>query len=718
MAIFSICGTLLFLGLGYILIREWYLVYTAKSQNKLVKRLITRSMWALSVIFLLIILVLSCVTYEPKLDTYDNRLDHFSKYELYVQEGFLVLDSLRNDSVNLSLHLHLAQNYGDYAKYLERIYSLDLKHIRENRLSVGMEDFYRDMMQSPNDSTRMLGRSLLATHYFNRREWQRAENVASYVESSSYLSAFVKGAAYSRSTDYDTFQSADSLLIAASLDSTLAQLCIPVMATYYYRSEQKEKLAALVKEHDFREYSPYYSKRIVYMRSLDPVRYFGTIASFKATSAHWIGVVLAFIALIFWLGVLHLFDKTKRSRIVPTILVFIVSTLCLFLVYPMSDFLWDVIHFYPSEQNFTGFMYITISVGMVEELVKILPILFLLRWTTLLRRPIDYLFYASVSALGFAFIENIGYLDQASLNNFLGRSLLAFPGHMCLTCTVAYGLMLSRFRRIGKKWATLLVFYLIAAAMHGFYDFWLMQDSLREYRWISYVFVLVLIQFWVIYWNNAKSMERQVRGNYDVVNTKIRAITLLGIAVFFALTLITQVFTLGASQGMEDFSRSAVRFGFYWLFITLAISRFRPERGYLKPVGLTWHFMVPLTKKLRSAAGTRLKIRSSRKMRFIEGFESVRSHLPNAGVLSERIVVENSLDSFILTLDKPFSIDGYRKESVLVMPKSLQDRIDQDGTIISHIMLIPEQLDLERPWLVVSDFGFAGWVISSPERSD
>ena len=48
--------------------------------------------------------------------------------------------------------------------------------------------------------------------------------------------------------------------------------------------------------------------------------------------------------------------------------------------------------------------------GLSEEIIKIIPVLIILKTTKFINEPIDYIIYSSISALGFAFIENIQYI--------------------------------------------------------------------------------------------------------------------------------------------------------------------------------------------------------------------------------------------------------------------------------------------------------------------
>lgn len=108
----------------------------------------------------------------------------------------------------------------------------------------------------------------------------------------------------------------------------------------------------------------------------------------------------------------------------------------------------------------------------VEEACKI-AVVYWIVW----RRPefderMDGIVYAARAGLGFALVENVGYLlGQESLQGQLyvwaARALLAVPGHAMWTGMIGY--MAAR-RRFDGKGLGLIGGYLLAVAFHGAYD--------------------------------------------------------------------------------------------------------------------------------------------------------------------------------------------------------------------------------------------------------
>ena len=107
-----------------------------------------------------------------------------------------------------------------------------------------------------------------------------------------------------------------------------------------------------------------------------------------------------------WYTYLRWIDVFEPERKRYLILTFILSCITIWGVFPISEALQGL-GFSLDGTPLNDFMYSTIVIGMVEEFVKVLPVLLLLRFSNQIDEPIDYIVYGGMSALGFAFIENI-----------------------------------------------------------------------------------------------------------------------------------------------------------------------------------------------------------------------------------------------------------------------------------------------------------------------
>ena len=212
---------------------------------------------------------------------------------------------------------------------------------------------------------------------------------------------------------------------------------------------------------------------------------------------HWgIALLSALFFPIFLLVFLHKIDVFEREKFknlfTVFLLSFITSFICCFLWVPIREQLLGGLN--------EGFISNLLGAGLPEEIIKILPVIIILKRTKYINEPIDYLIYASSSALGFAFIENIDYIydfKESSPNIIACRSLL--PTFMHMTCTSIFAFGIFFFQETGKI-KYLIGFYLFASFNHALYN-----------AYLSYI----LIFFSIIYYSRLMRSLLNISPFYD-----------------------------------------------------------------------------------------------------------------------------------------------------------------------------------------------------------
>jgi RsiW-degrading membrane proteinase PrsW (M82 family) len=109
-----------------------------------------------------------------------------------------------------------------------------------------------------------------------------------------------------------------------------------------------------------------------------------------------------------------------------------------------------------------------ITVGAVEEGVKLAAVFFFARRRSEFDEPVDGIVYGTAAALGFAAIENMKYfaLGRLSPSVIVMRTLTSAPAHLFFGAIWGYALgmrLVSRRRRLP-------LFFAIAALLHGSFD--------------------------------------------------------------------------------------------------------------------------------------------------------------------------------------------------------------------------------------------------------
>ena len=165
-------------------------------------------------------------------------------------------------------------------------------------------------------------------------------------------------------------------------------------------------------------------------------------------------------------------------------------------------------------------LYCVFGIGVIEEFVKFVPFLIILKFTKIINEPIDYIMYASLSALGFAFVENFNYFDDGSINIIHSRALTASIAHMVFSSLVVYGLILAKFRYKKNTFLLGLLFFFIAAFAHGFYDFWLLNEYVAGFSIFTFLCLLTGILVYASLTNNALNHSLTSSDNINLNTSK------------------------------------------------------------------------------------------------------------------------------------------------------------------------------------------------------
>ncbi len=117
-----------------------------------------------------------------------------------------------------------------------------------------------------------------------------------------------------------------------------------------------------------------------------------------------------------------------------------------------------------------------VRVALVEEVCKLLPVLWFLLRVKEFDEPMDGILYAAAAALGFATVENALYGFQLGNGLVLPRAFTSALAHLGFSGLVGYHLGLARFRGRGRVWLVLRAL-LAVVVMHGFYDLLLARGA-------------------------------------------------------------------------------------------------------------------------------------------------------------------------------------------------------------------------------------------------
>lgn len=147
-------------------------------------------------------------------------------------------------------------------------------------------------------------------------------------------------------------------------------------------------------------------------------------------------------------------------------------------------------------------------VGLSEEASKYLAILMVPYRRRSFDDPFDGIVYAIMVGMGFATLENIGYVMQHGLGTGIMRMFLSVPAHATFAVLMGYHIGLAKFDPVNrKKYMFLAVFWPVL--FHGTFDFFLFVGN----TWLH--FAGAVISFIVAVRLSLKLIRRKQRISKD-----------------------------------------------------------------------------------------------------------------------------------------------------------------------------------------------------------
>ncbi|WP_051052754.1 PrsW family intramembrane metalloprotease [Fulvivirga imtechensis] len=245
-------------------------------------------------------------------------------------------------------------------------------------------------------------------------------------------------------------------------------------------------------------------------------------------------------------------------------------------------------------QIINDLIYCIFAIGGLEETVKIIPFLLLLKFTRAIDEPYDYILYPSISALGFAFVENIYYIDSSSLYNIGGRALYSTVAHMAFSSIIGYGMLLGKYRNMDTRQVkAFFVFFGLAMLAHGFYDFWIINYFVSSLSFLTTLFFLITIHIWFILKNNAINISTFYDPKVMLDNDRLKWYLVISLSSILMLGYVIVSIVHGLSSGNEYLTKAWLAYGYLVLYLTLSFSRYRIIKGHIGKLTVPMDFFIP-----------------------------------------------------------------------------------------------------------------------------
>jgi RsiW-degrading membrane proteinase PrsW (M82 family) len=436
-------------------------------------------------------------------------------------------------------------------------------------------NFYHDKIQADDPIYRDVAFIGLAYCDFQLKKYDEALAELNNIYDTKFpYQNYIKGCIY--------LEKLDTLKAIASLKSELAirknsEGAAIVLAEVYKAQLAYKELYEMIEIYHVDKYLPRSFVRKIYIVNNDVAEYilieFSIIYSYISITIF----ISALLITLVWIYYLYKVDMYEKEKISYILIIFLYGCLFSFFAFPLYDICKLYLNFDLNGQPLNDLLYSVFGIGAIEELVKIIPLFIILWFTKEINEPFDYILYACVSALGFAFVENLMYLNHESMYIIQGRTFHAAIGHMCDSAIFAYGMVLARYRYNNfNPLIAFLLSYLVACVSHGLYDFFLFHDSALLFNILFYFEISLFTVIVNNCLNNSAFFSYENKPHHHKLEL-ILSVSLVGI-LLFQYTI--NAFQYGTESANGSFFSSFLHGGLIIPFFVYKLSRLDMIKGY------------------------------------------------------------------------------------------------------------------------------------------
>ena len=204
------------------------------------------------------------------------------------------------------------------------------------------------------------------------------------------------------------------------------------------------------------------------------------------------------LAIIFYFYSKDTYDREPLKNLVISFLLGMVSTIPAFIIQTLSQS--ELLLFFQTKSIPYYALFAFVVVGLGEEFSKFIMLRYYSYRRKAFNEPLDGIIYSVMVSMGFATLENIGYVMQGGYATAFMRMFLSVPAHAAFGVVMGYHAGLAKFdpahsvAHLGKG-------LLLAAFFHGAYDFFLfLQESSEVTQFISagLLFAGAVVSYWIV----------------------------------------------------------------------------------------------------------------------------------------------------------------------------------------------------------------------------
>ena len=395
--------------------------------------------------------------------------------------------------------------------------------------------FYENLRSHGSETRKDLANYGLGYYWSFCRDFKRALECYDRVENKKLLFLNLsRGDAYASLNQHGDALEAYNLELQVEGEVDSKVLAIGGLSESLLRLRYWDALEALTDDPRIGPLASGNARRTVLLQRARFGEYFGFFVETYLASLRWDHALLALFGSVIWLLVIRWWDFFEKEPIWITLISVGLGALVAHVVFLFHDVLSLWHHIGLGGSVLEDLAYCVLAIGLVEEVVKILPIFPVLILTRHIDEPIDWLIYGGLSALGFSTLENYFYFSQLGTHVAVGRTFISTPLHIALSGMLALSVPEAKQR----GWNPVLTFLgslVLVSVVHGLYDFFILGPW-ESARPVSVLIALGWGMAFMAMLENIHTLspfrEKAISHSFDSTPWFVRAFMALVIVVF------------------------------------------------------------------------------------------------------------------------------------------------------------------------------------------
>lgn len=636
------------------------------------------------------------IAYEPSFATAQEKLEYGRKSAQPVLVNDALKEILRSDTAGIDLHFEYVNSY------FNQNTSSFTQQQRADYEELGglIYSYYNDMSANSNDSIHDYGHIFLA-HY------ALSAPVPDFAEASLHL-RLVRDP----TRKYVNFLAGKIMILGGAADQAEQHFNSEIRNKGYKRGAY-EYLAIiydashrddLLKESVYssaENFVPDELRSKVYYTSGDWSNFLQHKISSIAAGINFWGISGSLCILLIWSMFLYRVSRVSQLRITSLSFGLLSGTLLAVTSWILYAFFRYTLGFWINGDPVNDIVFCIGGIGFIEELVKLIPFLLILRFTSIARKPVDYIVVASACGLGFSFFENLMYIANYGVDVIHSRALTASVAHMAASAIAAYGFVLWKFR-YPKRWWLVPLFFILAAIAHGFYDFWLLNKSMGSLTILTLFFYLVEIIVYITFLNNTINNSADDNAAFNFDSRKLSSLLAGSLVLLFAFEFLASCAIYGTAYGNHEMTTAFLSGGYLIFFLSVRMSQIRFVRGRWNSIDILSGILpsrMLLQQKQSDVEGAEVVLRPN-----IESGEFALQ-LPLKLIITANPLIKGSNDWYECESSPPVTSGNISSTKVYIKSKDPVPESGYTGVIEVGVYLFID--DEENP--SVKKVHFIGW---------